>query len=130
MMAGTASGSSSRAPSKRRRRTAPEGDGNKMIKRMIGLMVMSLGLGACGGTDAPAKCSAFGDRACARFSECSPGGGSCTAAFAATLNCTTARGLSSRYEECMALMGSNTCQQLFPMGTLVLPDACQGVILY
>jgi len=98
------------------------------MAKMVGIVVLMLGFGACGGNDAPAKCDAFLDLTCMRLIECGATTGTqaeCVASAKTTVPCAAAVSVDSTYDACVSETRSEPCSVLLSSG---LPASCKGVI--
>lgn len=104
-------------------------------------MVIGLGMAACGGDDGDAspsaKCEALESQLCTRITECIPGGAgmqdACIQGIDSTAPCSAIKSVTASYDQCIDLVGSQSCSALFPTDAngdpeVALPQVCVGVL--
>ena len=99
------------------------------------MLALATWLPACGGggSDSPeAKCEAVFDLACERVGECMVGGlteAQCHEALDPMVDCGAVDRVGDSYDECIDLMESLACAELFPGDQVALPAECMGVLI-
>jgi hypothetical protein len=96
---------------------------------------------ACGGDDSgssPAdQCKALETQLCDRITECVAGGAGmqdqCLQGIDSTAPCSAVKSVGASYQQCIDLLNSQTCSQLFPTDSnglpqVTLPQECAGVL--